>query len=124
MKWIIRGGLLYVSVLLGGCGPGVKDGTYSIVDQYYFSDAGGYEKMILRRSEGKTIIVIDARVDDFVLKDGVLWVARKPRETFEDQPGVTLSKLSSQCEFWKITVKNHALTGPYLRSPLPGLACH
>lgn len=87
-------------------GPGVRDYSIEIVKGYSYSDAGHYEKTIIYTdSNGSSKIVVDARVDDYRVEDSKIYIARRPREIYEEN-GVTNSRLSAQCEYWEINTNN------------------
>jgi hypothetical protein len=91
-------------------GPGLRDFSARVANGYEYDDAGGYEKSIIYRgSERKNEIVIDARVEDHILEGENLFVARRPREIYRDNDGVLESRLSPDCEYWKIDVKTHRI---------------
>lgn len=91
-------------------GPGISDFSKPIINGYEYSDAGGYEKVIIYRGgERPPQMVIDARVDGHKIEGDKLIVARRPRETFYEgnQDQVLSSRLSGDCEQWVINVKTH-----------------
>lgn len=91
-------------------GPGISDFSKPIINGYEYSDAGGYEKMIIYRGgERPPKMVIDSRVDSYKIEGDMLIVARRPRGTFyeENQDQVLSSRLSGDCEHWVINVKTH-----------------
>ena len=83
-------------------GPGVKDFSVDLVNGYSYQDAGHLEKVIVY-SGGKSTskIVVDARVDGYSVNEEMIYVARRPREIYQDK-GVTKSRLSVSCEYWVI----------------------
>ncbi|BAC96201.1 hypothetical protein [Vibrio vulnificus YJ016] len=83
-------------------GPGVKDQSISLLGGYRYLDAGHYEKQIVYIEADKRVtIVIDARVDDYLIKDDVIYLARRPREIYNED-GIVKSRVSDVCEYWKI----------------------
>lgn len=82
-------------------GPGIKDGSSPIIDGYDLFDAGGYERLIVyREKNSKGKVIVDARVDDYKVESGNLYVARRPRLIEQDERNGTLnSKLSEKCEY-------------------------
>ena len=87
----------------GAIGPGNKDFSTPLIANYFYEDAGHFEKMITF-SDGKSRpkIIIDARVDDYRINENVIYVARRPRDIYQEQ-GVTHSRVSDNCEYWLIS---------------------
>lgn len=112
IKSILVGGILFALLYLVGSfvlGPGVGDFTTSIADGYEYSDAGGYEKTIIYTGDERPKqIVVDARVDEYRIEGGNLFVARRPREGFK-VGDVMHSRLLGNCEYWMIDVKAHRI---------------
>lgn len=106
--------LLIVAVaallVLCGCGPGVTDVTYHILDGYAFSDAGGDQKTIVYQgAAGGEQIVVDARVDMYMVEGNSIVIARRPLVI--EKIGNTLTDhLSSQCEYVVIDTVAHSVT--------------
>lgn len=83
-------------------GPGVKDHSISLIGGYRYLDSGHYEKQIVYVDSGRNFtIVIDARVDDYLVEEGVIYVTRRPREVYKDN-GVVKTRISNVCEYWEI----------------------
>jgi hypothetical protein len=116
--------LLTVSAFLFLCfigsfflGPGVGDFSEPIINGYVYSDAGWYEKTIIYVYSGKEReqkefpqeIIIDARVDEYRVEGDNLLVARRPREVYFEQDGVTNTRLLPICEYWMIDTKKHTM---------------
>ncbi|WP_444901610.1 hypothetical protein ACJJIG_20180 [Microbulbifer sp. SSSA007] len=94
--------LIALSLFLLGCGGGISDGYTYIEGQYYYLNAGEPEKMIVRKSkDGLDEIVIDARVDGYIVKEGKIFIARRPRSVSVIN-NVAETNLSSACEYWVI----------------------
>ncbi|WP_445357454.1 hypothetical protein ACJJIC_16535 [Microbulbifer sp. ANSA002] len=94
--------LIVLSLFLLGCGGGISDDYTYIEGQYYYLNAGEPEKMIVRRSkDGLDEIVIDARVDRYIVKEGKIFIARRPRSVSVIN-NVAETNLSSACEYWAI----------------------
>lgn len=91
-------------------GPALRDVSFEIANGYRYFDAGHYEKSIdYRGSERKSGTVIDARVDDFTVKDGRLLVARRPRVAVLADDDTLRTHLLPTCEYWIINLKTHAV---------------
>jgi hypothetical protein len=70
---------------------------------FFYNDAGGYERTIFFKSDSQNEeLIIDARVDDYLVKDGKLLVARRPRSTKLGDDDAVDSSLSPKCEYWVI----------------------
>ncbi|WP_345550776.1 hypothetical protein [Microbulbifer aestuariivivens] len=106
---ILKLGLLIVGICVAAylaassfLGPGVKDQSISLVGGYRYLDAGHYEKQIEYTEAGKpSTVVIDARVDDYLIKDDVIYVTRRPREIYKED-GIVKTRISDVCEYWQI----------------------
>lgn len=110
---MLRCYFLLIAFLLVGCGPGVTDGSISISNGYRFDDAGNNEKAIIYfGDEREASIVIDARIDKYILEGNLIFVSRRPRELYKEA-GVLKARISKNCEFWSINVKDHELLGPF-----------
>lgn len=100
-------GIVVVLAFLAGFfgGAGIRDFEESIIDEYEYVDAGGYEKMITNRKE----VVIDSRVDGYKIVGDNIIVARRPVEIFFEgnQNHTPSSRLSGNCEYWAINIKTH-----------------
>jgi hypothetical protein len=85
-------------------GPGSADFTAGIINEYYYSNAGGDERSISRRIADERILrgVIDARVDQYEVVDSVIHVARRPRVLVVDKEGFIEGKLTKECELYVI----------------------
>lgn len=109
---LIAFGIVAVLYILGSLylGPGIGDFSKPIINGYEYTDAGGYEKVIVYRG-GKHApqMVVDARVDSYKIEGDKIIVARRPRETFYEgnQDQVLSSRLSGDCEYWAINIKTH-----------------
>ena len=116
LLYLITGGIL---------GPGIRDYKEEILNDYEFSDAGGYEKMIIYNRKGRRQgIVIDAQVDAYRVEGSDILVAVTPRLIFEGDDKVLRTRLADKCEYWKIDTVTHVVsqieTG---RTDLRGLRC-
>ena len=81
-----------------------------ISNEYYFVDAGHYERSIEymgRAREPGT--VIDARVDDFKVDGDRVLVARRPRVTELGADDALRSFLLPRCEYWVIDLNTHTV---------------
>ena len=121
MKLLHASTLLFV--VLAGCGPGVTDGEFSIANGYALSDAGGNEKMIVHR-EGNKLgeIIVDARVDNYVVDGRKIIIARRPAETMM-RDGIAEVKLLSTCEYWVIDTDTHAVAQIADANKWPSVRC-
>jgi hypothetical protein len=116
--------LLVTSLLVSACGPGVTDTTYRIADEYFYSDAGGLEKMIIYRgTEANRGIVIDARVDRYRVEGSRIVVARRPR-LISEGGGISTTSLSSTCEHWVIDMPTHQVAQIPDTAPEAQLTCN
>lgn len=87
-------------------GPGAGDYSESLINGYGYHDAGHFERTIVF-SEGEFArIVVDARVDDYLLKGNNLYVARRPRLIYREN-GITKSRLAMECEYWVVNTVSH-----------------
>lgn len=89
-------------------GPGVSDYSTTLIGDYEYVDAGGYEKMIFDDSN----IVVDARVDDYFVDGTKIYVARRPRMVHEATNrgrSAARSSLSSDCEYIVIDTFDHSV---------------
>ena len=103
------------SLTLSACGPGLVDGEFPIrgafnfakLGGYFVSDAGGNERFIVYREIGRPAkIVIDARVDSYLVDERLLVVARRPAESVS-RDGITDVEMLPICEFWAIDLDSH-----------------
>lgn len=102
--------LLLVILASNLLGPGLSDYSETIVNGYSYDDAGHFEKTIVfTNSQGRSKIVVDARVDDYVVDGDTLVVARRPREVYREGD-VTKSRLSISCEFLLVDTVTHTVT--------------
>lgn len=89
----------------GGCGPGVRDYTAEIAGGFSISDAGHYEKMIIKSGDdGMSEIIIDAMILDYKLDGDSILVIRQPRDVFF-QGDIAHNRLLDYCEYWHISLK-------------------
>lgn len=104
--------------LVGGSflGPGVSDYSVDLIGGYTYSDAGHYEKQILFSGKG---VVIDSRVDNYVIAGHIIYVARRPREIYKEN-NVISSRLSNACEYWSIDTRNKSIQ---IIDSYPALGC-
>jgi len=80
---------------------------------YFYNDAGGYEKTIFYAGEKDEKLLIDARVDDYLITGGELLAARRPRITKLGSDDALDSLLLPECEYWVINLA----TGEMRRVP-------
>jgi hypothetical protein len=118
---------IHVSLLsllsLAGCGPGVTDGEFSISNGYAFFDPGGVGRMITyENDEGSREVVIDPRVDSYVLDGQNIVVARRPWMD-EMRGNVASGKLSQNCEYWIINTATHSVARLEDNKKWPELKC-
>lgn len=107
---VIAAAIFGVLYLLGSrfLGAGLGDISYEIANGYRYFDAGHYEKSIdYNGSARKSGTVIDARVDDYKMRDNRLFVARRPRGVELGDDGVLRSYLLEHCEYWVVDLKAH-----------------
>ena len=91
-------------------GPELSDYSESIINGYSYDDAGHFERTIIfTDGQGSSRIVVDARVDDYVIDGDTLVVARRPREVYREGD-VTKSRLFISCEFLSINTVTHIVT--------------
>ncbi|MBA3581719.1 MAG: hypothetical protein H0W44_04615 [Gammaproteobacteria bacterium] len=89
-------------------GPGVGDFADPIINGYEYNYAGGNEiNIVYTGNERSKQIVIDSRVDEYKVDGDRLLVARRPREIYRTDDGVTRTRLSSICEYWIININTH-----------------
>ncbi|TRX53461.1 hypothetical protein [Thalassomonas sp. M1454] len=94
---------------LFGCGPGAGDGAFQIKGEYYFLEAGGDEKLIVRRLDKELdIIVVDAKVVDFIMRDNLLYIKRLPR-IVKIENGLALTSFTGSCELIIINTLRHGI---------------
>jgi hypothetical protein len=119
----IANALLLSLLALAGCGPGGTDGEFSISNGYALSDSGGNEKMIVYRKGNEHVkIVVDARVDNYVVDGQKIIAARRPAETVM-RNGIADVKLSPTCEYWMIDIETHAVEQITDASKWPSVRC-
>ena len=110
VKAMLIGVVLFAGLyLIAGnfLGPGVGDFSDSLANGYEYDYAGGNERAIVYRGDERpNTIIIDARVDGYLVIDDRLLVVRRPREIYKEGD-VTKSRLSQECEYWVIDTKNH-----------------
>lgn len=100
-----------VGLFASACGPGVADIAYRITDDYFYSDTGATEKMIVYRGNAVPRgIVIDARVDEYRVDRHRIVVARRPRLVTAQRNQSTTTSLSNTCEHWVIDTLTHQVT--------------
>jgi hypothetical protein len=122
MRTLVAGAV--VGLVVSACGPGVSDTTYSILDGYIFSDAGGPEKSIIYRGDAAPRgMVIDARVDKYRVVGNRIIVARRP-EIQSNGAGPVTTKLSDVCEHWVIDTATHLVSRLDEKSPDATLSCN
>ena len=102
--------------MCAGCGPGMKDGSRHIVDRYYFSYLGGDENFIEYKDGKNSEIVIDSKVEDFLVHEDKIYVARYPVIYGRDDDGALISTLSNNCEYWIIDLIDNSVQGPVDKS--------
>jgi len=91
-------------------GPGIRDYKKEILNDYEFSDAGGYEKMIIYSGkERRRGIVIDAQVDAYRVEGANILVAVTPRLIIEGDDKVLRTRLADKCEYWQIDTVAHVV---------------
>jgi hypothetical protein len=102
----------------------MTDGQFSISNGYAFSDAGGNGRMIVTKSKGKQLgeIVIDARVDAYVVDGNKIIVARRPAGTYM-RGEIADWALASTCEYWMIDTETHAVGQIADASKWPSVRC-
>ena len=89
-------------------GPGVKGYSLGIANGYSYEDAGGYEKHILfSAGEGLPKIVIDSRVDDYVVDESIIYVVRRPVEYYIEAD-ILKSRIQKTCEYWMINIDDNS----------------
>ena len=123
---MVRASLLcMLSLLVAACGAGVAAWDYPIVAGYYLSDAGGDNRMIVYK--GATIadsaIVIDARVDNYIVSGSRIFVARRPWFFITNENGASSAELSPDCEFWTIDTETKAVAKLASNDQRPDLRC-
>jgi len=118
--------LLLLYLLASGIlGPGIRDYEEEILNDYKYSDAGGYEKMIVydgkKRRRG---IVIDAQVDAYRVEGTNILVAVTPRLIYKGDDNVVRTRLADKCEYWQIDTVAHVVRQIEVgRAELRGLRC-
>lgn len=118
---LVSFGLLYL-VAAQFLGPGVTDGSFPISNDYEYNDSGGYEKNIIYSGNERTKeIIVDSRVDDYILGGDKIFVARRPRESYLAADDALRSELSDICEYWVINVKTHKVMQT---ADIEGLHCN
>lgn len=101
--------LLLIALASNFLGPGISDYSESIINGYSYNDAGHFERTIVYTDgQGSSSIVVNARVDDYLVNGDELVVARRPREVY-DEGGVTNSRLSGNCEFLLVDTVKHTV---------------
>lgn len=123
---------LTLSLTLVACGPGVTDGEFPItgafnsstLSGYFLSDAGGNERFIVYRRLGRpSEIVIDARVDRYLVDGKSLVVARRPAETVF-RNGITDVELLPTCEIWLIDMQTRKVRQIRAENRWPSVRCY
>lgn len=116
--------LLLLVFILAGCGPGVSDGEFPISKGYAFFDPGGDGTMITyTKGKGSVEVVIDPRVDSYIVDENKIIIARHPLEAV-DRGEVTDWKLLPTCEYWAIDTETHAVGKISDVSKWPKVQCH
>jgi hypothetical protein len=88
--------------LIVGCG----DST-AINERYYHSDSGTIHSTINRRNENALDdIIIDSRVDKFIIDGNKIYVARRPTIHFK-KDGTVRIRLTDKCEIFVINIENN-----------------
>lgn len=103
--------ICFVTILLFGCGPGVKDGKRHIVEGYYFSHASKQSTRITRRDSDISAIVIQSRVNGYALINKLLIVSRTPI-VYVKTNNVLIEEVTDICEYYTIDVVTHEVLGP------------
>lgn len=102
----VLAGLFVLAIIFSS--RGARDFEESIINDYEYSDAGGYEKTIVYSgNERSQEIIIDSRVDEYRVEGDKLWVARRPRVSDLAADGALDSRLLPTCEYWVIDTKTH-----------------
>jgi hypothetical protein len=111
-----------IFVVLAGCGPG--DGDIPISKGYVLFDPGGVGRMISYRGDKRpNEVVIDPRVDTYIVDGEKIIVARRPLTAINH--GVTTDwKLLPTCEYWMIDTETHAVEEITDASKWPSVRCY
>ena len=109
---------LVASIFLG---PGASDYLIEIKGNYSYEDAGHFEKHIIFLDDKKkpSKIVIDSRVDDYIIDGDFIYVARRPVEYYKDG-NIMKSNILNTCEYWRISTIDNTIQKT---QPLPSLKC-
>ena len=107
---VIITSILAFIFIVGSRGVENSEIRIALINDYEFVDIGGYEKMILYVGEDrKKGIVVDARVDNYLIQDDQLLVSRTPRVSVLEEDGITRSRLTDECEYLRINTKTHVV---------------
>lgn len=89
-------------------GPGNKDQSIRLIGGYSYLDAGQYEKQIVfsAKPDKPPRVVIDSRVDDYMIDGNMIYVTRSPRKIFKEN-GIVKTRISSTCEYWAINTSTN-----------------
>lgn len=114
-----------LTLLVVACGAGISDRDYPIASGYYLSDAGGNNKMIIFKGAtmAESSIVIDARVDKYVVDGSKIIVARRPWLPVERKNGAMSAELSPECQYWVINRETKAVTQLKSNNRHPDVRC-
>lgn len=113
--------MLIITFLVGQYLFPAGDVSFEISRGYRYVDAGGYERLIeYKGPDYPRRVVIDARVEDWVVKNGKIFVARRPRVAELQEDDALSSWLLPDCEYWIIDLASHEVTQSH---PVNGLEC-
>lgn len=113
MRWILWAFVLCCGTSLMGCSPGMLDGISAIPNSggYGLSDSGGDERAIVHKADGedKWKLVIDARVDGYLMRGENLYIARRPKIRDVTPSGFLDGRVASECEIWVVNTASHSV---------------
>ena len=103
--------VLVIAALAGM--PGARDGERHLAGDYYFTHLSGDQNSITEEKDGVFRVVVDMKVEEFIVHGRGIFVARRPVVEQATESNIRNYLLGNTCEYYRVDVPDRKVFGPF-----------